>query len=98
MRRITVLFNDNYIKVVSGIELERLLVTDRVKAFRRSTGWAIVGKDPLRGKGGKYTGPERRKQSGKRCCGRFCLTCEHLIDGKCLFTTLPGVFDEADDK
>ncbi len=95
MRRIPVLFSDNYIKIVSGIELDRLLVADRVTAFRRSTGWVIVGKDPMRGNGGAYTGPERRQQAGKRCGGRFCLTCEHLVEGKCHYTTLAGTFDES---
>ncbi len=101
MRGIPVLFNDNHYKVVSGNELDQLLMTGRVKAFRRSTGWAIIGQDPLRGKGGKYTGPERRKQRGRQCGnssrfkseqatvqeGRSCLTCDNLVEGKCLSTT-----------
>ncbi len=102
MAGITVLLNDNHYKVVSGIELDQLLTADRVKAFRRSTGWVIVGKDPLRGKGGKYSGPERRKQPGRKCGsrsrggsqsikvhkGRSCLTCENLVEGKCRSATL----------
>ena len=70
MRGIPVLFNNNHYKLVSGIELDQLLTTGRVKAFRRSTGWALIGHDPLRGKGGKsgkFSGPERRKQRGRLC-------------------------------
>jgi len=50
MRGIPVLFNDNHYDVVSGNELDQLLTTGRVKAFRRSTGWAIIGHAPLRRK------------------------------------------------
>jgi len=70
MRGIPVLFNDNHYKLVSGNELDQLLTTGRVKAFRRSTGWALIGHDPLRGKGGKFgkfKGPERRKQRVRLC-------------------------------
>ncbi len=65
MRGIPVLFNNNKYKLVSCNELDQLLATGRVKAFRRSTGWALIGHDPLRGKGGKFGkfgGPERRTQ------------------------------------
>ena len=70
MRGIPVLFNNNHYKLVSGNELDQLLPTGRVKAFRRSTGWALIGHDPLRGKGGKFgkfKGPERRKQRVRFC-------------------------------
>jgi hypothetical protein len=105
---ITVLFNDNHYKIVSGIELDQLLTTDKVKAFRRSTGWVIIGKDPLRGQGGNFAGRERRKQTGRRCGngsrfesqqakvqkGRLCLTCENLVEGKCISMALTGTLNE----
>lgn len=98
MRAIPVLFNDNQYKLVSGNELDQLLTTGKIKAFRRSSGWAIIGQDPLRGNGGNYTGPERRMQRGRQCGngskfkiqelteqkGRSCLTCGNLVKGKCL--------------
>jgi len=108
MHGIPVLFSDNHYKVVSGIELDQLLMLDRVKAFRRSTGWVIIGEDPLRGAGGEYSGPERRRKIG-RICGtgsrivsqqtlvqktRLCLTCVNLVDGKCLGKILPGSSEE----
>lgn len=98
MGGIPVLFHDNHYKVVSGNELDRLLKTGRLKAFRRSTGWAVIGLDPLRGKGGKYAGPERRGQRGRLCdIGSgfksqqesmqkvsSCLICNNLVEGKCI--------------
>jgi len=76
MRGIPVLFNNNHYKLVSDKELDQLLKTGRVKAFRRSTGWALIGHAPLRGKGGKFgkfKGPERRKQRVRLCgsCSRI---------------------------
>ena len=70
MRGIPVLFNNNHYKLVSGRELDQLLPTGRVKAFRRSTGWVLIGHDPLRGKGGKFgkfKGTERRNQKIRLC-------------------------------
>jgi hypothetical protein len=47
--------------VPKGLNL--LLNRDLVKRFKRSSGWAVVGKDPIRytGNKGDYTGMERRK-------------------------------------
>ncbi len=46
--------------VPKGLDL--LLSRELVKRFRRSSGWAIVGKDPIRYPEHKdaYSGPERR--------------------------------------
>ncbi len=46
--------------VPKGLDL--LLNRDLVKSFRRSSGWAVVGKDPIRypGKKVSYNGTERR--------------------------------------
>lgn len=46
--------------VPKGLDL--LLRRDMVKRFRRSSGWAVVGKDPIRYPGSKveYKGPDRR--------------------------------------
>ena len=47
--------------VPKGLDL--LLNRDLVKRFCRSSGWAVVGKDPIRytRKPGEYHGPERRQ-------------------------------------
>ena len=46
--------------VPKGLDL--LLRRDLVKRFRRSSGWAVVGKDPIRYPDvqSSYNGPERR--------------------------------------
>ena len=46
--------------VPKGLNL--LLNRDLVKRFRRASGWAVVGKDPIRypDKKVNYSGPERR--------------------------------------
>lgn len=47
--------------VPKGLNL--LLNRELVKRFKRSSGWAVVGKDSVRysGSNGGYTGTERRK-------------------------------------
>jgi hypothetical protein len=47
--------------VPKGLNL--LLGRELVKRFRRTSGWAVVGKDPIRypDKMVSYIGPERRK-------------------------------------
>lgn len=55
------LIDGTYCRVVpKGLNL--LLNRELVKRFRRASGWAVVGKDPVRyGKNSSlYTGPERR--------------------------------------
>jgi hypothetical protein len=55
------LLDGTFCRVVpKGLDL--LLNRKMVKRFRRSSGWAVVGKDPLRyaQKQGDYHGPERR--------------------------------------
>lgn len=46
--------------VPKGLDL--LLRRELVKRFRRSAGWAVVGKDPIRhpDQRAEYNGPERR--------------------------------------
>ena len=46
--------------VPKGLNL--LLNRELVRRFRRSSGWAVVGKDPIRypDKSDSYKGPERR--------------------------------------
>jgi hypothetical protein len=98
MRGIPVLFNNNHTAAVSGLELDRLLENGSLRAFRRMSGWVIVGQDPVRGKGGAYAGQERRQQLKRQCTKnssgrvpgessprlRSCLTCNNLVNGTCL--------------
>jgi len=65
--------------------LGELLLRGRVEGFRRSSGWVVVGRDPVRkAAGGKYPGPEkRRRRKG------YCLTCSEMVGGECLDTGCP---------
>jgi len=60
MLLIKVIYLDNRAGVVKASSLERLIRTGKIVAFHRSAGWARVGRDPIRGSGGRYEGPERR--------------------------------------
>ena len=56
------LIDGTYCRVVpKGLDL--LLNRELVKRFRRSAGWAVVGRDPIRYKKSQtaYEGPERRR-------------------------------------
>ena len=56
--------------------LDTLISKDRVKIFLRAEGWAIVGRDRLRGAGGTYAGHERRLLDDKDCVGVEIGGCE----------------------
>ncbi len=58
---IPVIYFDNTPGAVTPIELERLIQKRLIIAFRRSNDWVRVGRDPVRGAGGRYNGPERRR-------------------------------------
>lgn len=59
--RIPVIYNDNTEDCVPDMLLERLLSSNSIKLFYRfSEGWVKVGAGALRGKGGYYSGPDRR--------------------------------------
>jgi hypothetical protein len=60
MNLIKVIYIDNSAGLVKSSTLEQLIVKGKLVAFRRSDGWAKVGRDPMRGNGGRYEGPERR--------------------------------------
>ena len=40
--------------------LDRMLACGEVHAFERSSGWVMVGRDPIRSNRDRYTGIERR--------------------------------------
>lgn len=61
---IRVMYNDGRFDVVKHTMLDQLLEKNRVASFKRMNGWAVVGRDSLRGTGGtSYQGPERREQA-----------------------------------
>ncbi|HTY21061.1 MAG TPA: hypothetical protein VMC44_05445 [Geobacteraceae bacterium] len=57
---IKVIYIDNSAGVVKSSSLDHLITARRIVAFRRTEGWVKIGRDPVRGNGGKYEGPERR--------------------------------------
>lgn len=61
--KIRVIYHDGRRRDVEPFQLDKLISLGKIKKFLRSEGWVTVGVDPLRGKGGSYNGPERRKPS-----------------------------------
>lgn len=58
---IRVMYSDGTFDLVKHSILDQLLEKNRVASFKRSRGWAVVGRDPIRGVGGlAYRGPDRR--------------------------------------
>jgi hypothetical protein len=61
---IQVVFSDNHFGYFENYELDRLLELHQVARFRRSTGWVVIGVDPVRSEFNElshYSGPERRR-------------------------------------
>lgn len=61
---IKIQYHNNKYDYVKPWMLDKLLESDKIQSFYRSSGWAHVGKDKIRGIGGFYNGTERR-QTGK---------------------------------
>jgi hypothetical protein len=59
---IQVIYFDNTPGLVKAERLDELIRNRGIIAFRRSGGWVRVGRDPIRGNGGRYLGPDRRKK------------------------------------
>lgn len=58
---IRVMYSDGRFDLVKHTMLDDLLERNRVASFKRSNGWAVVGRDAVRGTGGvSYRGPDRR--------------------------------------
>ena len=58
---IRVMYSDGRFDLVKHTTLDQLLGQNCLASFKRSSGWAVVGRDPIRGSGdGAYRGPERR--------------------------------------
>ncbi len=63
---VNVLYNDKKIGLVLAERIDTLVNENRIIAFRRSSGWVIVGQDPMRREntGNDFPGPERRNLHG----------------------------------
>lgn len=59
--RIRVRYKDGRIDLVPSQKLDELIVMSEIEEFERSTGWVVLGEDPVRSTiRGAYSGPERR--------------------------------------
>lgn len=58
---IRVMYKNNKYDMVRPSLLNNLIDEGEIKMFLRSGTWAAIGVDALRGLGGRYEGPERRK-------------------------------------
>lgn len=58
---IPVIYTDDSYDMVEDFMLNELIITNKIKAFKRSSGWVRIGEDRVRKI--DYSGPERR---GKR--------------------------------
>lgn len=59
---IRVLYPNRKYDMVNASLLDKLIASGRILKFQRVEGWITTGKDPTRGHGGIYSGPERRRQ------------------------------------
>ncbi|TNF52474.1 MAG: hypothetical protein JSV71_02000 [Nitrospiraceae bacterium] len=57
---VRVLYRNEKYDMVKASSLDLLINSRKIKKFKRSEGWAVMGLDRVRGDGGKYKGPERR--------------------------------------
>lgn len=58
---IRVRYKDGRIDLVPSRKLDELIVMSEIEQFERSTGWVVLGEDPIRSSlRGNYRGPERR--------------------------------------
>lgn len=62
---IRVLYKDKATGMVKDSLLDELINSGKIAAFFRSGEWVNVERDPIRGRGGAHSGPERRK-TGER--------------------------------
>ena len=63
---ILVQYNDKTYDAVPNKDLDALIASERIIAFRRSGGWVDIRRESLRGQGSpqEYRGPERRAAPG----------------------------------
>lgn len=80
--------NDKRFGAVHKFRLEKLIASGQLFAFRRANDWVIIEKDPIRGAGGSYSGPERRSgSSGTGGVDEQALTADvelNCLESECL--------------
>lgn len=58
---IRVMYSDGNFDIVKPGFLDRLIGEEAITSFKRSEGWIVLGRDPVRGsRNHDYAGPERR--------------------------------------
>jgi hypothetical protein len=64
---ILVRYKNEVFSIVQSCELDDLIASNAIVAFKRSSGWVDLSRDPIRGMGSadKYAGVERRGKAGK---------------------------------
>ena len=58
---IPVVLKDGHEELVRNDEFQFLLLTEKILFFRRSDGWAVLGRDKMRSQRATYNGEERRQ-------------------------------------
>ena len=58
---IRVMYNDGNFDIVKPGLLDMLIERESITSFKRSEGWIVIGRDPIRkNRRPDYSGPERR--------------------------------------
>ena len=60
---IPVILKDGHEELVSKEELQFLLLTQKVLLFKRSDGWAVLGRNKMRKQRVPYNGEDRRQRN-----------------------------------
>jgi hypothetical protein len=58
--QIEVIYRDYQVELVEDAQLDDLIDSGNIIAFRRSNGLVLIGMDPVRKASAAYRGPERR--------------------------------------
>lgn len=59
---IRVMYSDGNFDIVKPGLLDRLIEQESITGFKRSAGWIVIGRDPIRtNRKSSYSGPERRQ-------------------------------------
>lgn len=61
---ITVMYTNGKTGIVENYQLDDLIASGKIKKFRRSEGWVVVGKDPVRKTGEVEMKQKKRQSSG----------------------------------
>jgi hypothetical protein len=61
---ITVMYTNGKTGIVENYQLDDLIVSGKIKKFRRSDGWVVVGKDPIRKADELEIKPKKRQSTG----------------------------------